>query len=111
MSERNLSDEEQVYAAVLCRGDSVPGQPRCGQVKISEAEYSRQMDRPDSFWMCPNCGSTANFDDEFFETLHEISEEDESPPLEVYLEEAVRIFGTQAIREACDKYDAEASRG
>jgi hypothetical protein len=105
------ADDLVPYAAVLCRGDSVPGQPRCGQVKINEAEYSRQMDRPDSFWMCPHCGSTADFDDEFFETLHEINEEEHDPPLEVCIEDAVRIYGTQAIREALDKIEAEAARG
>lgn len=58
------------YAALRCRGDSVPGQPKCGQVQITKAEYSRQMNKPDSVWTCPKCGSTADFDDEFFEKLH-----------------------------------------
>ena len=31
------------YAAVQCQGDSVPGQPRCGQVKINHDEYFRQL--------------------------------------------------------------------
>ena len=61
---------EENYAAVLCHGDSVPGQERCGQVLISEDEYDRQMSRPDLLWTCPHCGSTAEFDDDYFEERH-----------------------------------------
>jgi hypothetical protein len=105
-----MTDEDvSVYAAVICSGDSVPGQPRCGQVKISEAEYNRQMDRPDSLWMCPGCGSTANFDDEFFEELHGIGEPEEEPD-ELYqrVNDLVRVHGTAAVRQCCDLLDAEA---
>lgn len=58
------------YAAVICKGDSVPGQQPCGQVLISEDEYDRQMSRPDLLWCCPHCGSTASFDDDYFEETH-----------------------------------------
>lgn len=69
MSEANRT-EDQHYAAVICRGDSVPGQQPCGQVPLSESEYNRQMNRPDSLWACPRCGSTAEFDDDYFEEHH-----------------------------------------
>lgn len=53
------------YAAVLCETD--------GQVLISEAEYVRQMERPDDLWICPSCGGSAQFDDSHFETRHAIA--------------------------------------
>jgi hypothetical protein len=108
-SVADISDEEMIHAAVVCRGDSVPGQKPCGQVKISGDEYVRQLSRPDSLWMCPNCGSTADFDDEFFETLHGISEPEESPD-ELYNEVSrlVRVHGTDAVRGVCDALEAEA---
>jgi hypothetical protein len=80
MSDQRTSTElvaGMSYAAVICHGNSVPGQSPCGRVEIDEAEYSRQMDRPDAFWCCPNCGSTADFDDAYFENAHGIDEEPE----------------------------------
>ena len=50
------------YAAVLC--------PLHGSVDIDEAEYDRQMDRPNSLWVCPKCHNVAQFDDRRFEELH-----------------------------------------
>jgi hypothetical protein len=61
---------DQMYAAVICNGDSVPGQQSCGQVPLSEQEYERQLSKPNSLWCCPHRGSTAEFDDELFEDLH-----------------------------------------
>lgn len=57
------------YAALICKGD-FPNEPSCGQVLISEDEYLNQLDEPDALWRCPHCGSTANFDDEYFEQAH-----------------------------------------
>lgn len=53
----------KAYAFVVCH-------EACGQVALSEAEYDRQMSRPDSGWMCPQCGAPASFDDEAYEALH-----------------------------------------
>ena len=39
-----------------------------GRVFLSYHEYVRQMNRPDSVWICPACGDSAGFDDETFET-------------------------------------------
>lgn len=69
-----LSTEDVVYAGIICHGDSVPGQQPCGRVDITESQYDAQMNRPDSLWCCPNCGSTADFDDDRFEELHEPDE-------------------------------------
>jgi len=100
-----MSDENDVYAAVVCHG-------RCGQVKISEAEYSRQMSMPDRLWMCTRCGSTAAFDDDFFEAHHGISEPEEEPD-ELYnaVSALVRVHGTDAVRGICDALEAEARDG
>lgn len=54
------------FAGVVCR--------TCGPVDITEAEYDRQMDRPDSSWVCPKCGGFAGFDDERFEELMDAEE-------------------------------------
>lgn len=74
-----MSDEEMSYAAVRCRGDSIPGHC-CGVVEIDAQEYMRQMSRADSLWCCPNCGSTADFDDAYFEKSHGIDQDDDGPP-------------------------------
>lgn len=103
-----MSDEDVAYAAVICRGDSVPGQKSCGQVHISESEYSRQMNRPDSLWMCPHCGSTAHFDDDYFEELHGIADEEAPDELYEAVSRLVRTHGTDVIRGICDGLDAEA---
>lgn len=75
---------DEHYAAVVCHGDSWPGQTPCGQVPLSESEYDRQMRRPDSLWMCPRCGSTATFDDDYFEKVREIDREPPEPDGECY---------------------------
>jgi hypothetical protein len=70
---RSMRDEpETTYAVVRCRGDSVPGYC-CGPVPLTEEQYIAQMERPDSLWCCPNCGSTAIFDDAEFERIHGIA--------------------------------------
>lgn len=71
MAELLPTETVMAYAAVRCHGDSVPGHC-CGLVEIDEQEYMRQMMRPDSLWCCPNCGSTASFDDTYFEKSHGI---------------------------------------
>lgn len=53
------------YAGIICRS--------CGPVDIGVIEYDRQMDRPDQGWFCPKCGDYADFDDERFEEIHDIS--------------------------------------
>jgi hypothetical protein len=105
----HVADEQQLYAAVVCRGDSVPGQQPCGRVKINEAEYSRQMDRPDSLWMCPHCDSSADFDDEFFEELHGIADEENPDDLYEAVRGLARNHTTDVIRGICDALDAEAA--
>ena len=56
------------YARVRC--------PVHGPVVLNLEEYERQINDPDSTWLCPawevdppgQCGREADFDDEFFET-------------------------------------------
>lgn len=57
-----LTDDEY-FAFVQCHGDSVPGQQPCGVVGLTMWQYSHQMSKPDARWYCPNCGSTATYDD------------------------------------------------
>lgn len=59
------------YAAVFCRGGIFDSTASCGRVDIDEAEYLRQMDRPDRFWQCPACGSDADYDDDRSEQLQQ----------------------------------------
>jgi hypothetical protein len=53
--------------AVHCKGDEHPLKERCGFVYLTYAEYVRQLGKPDSLWQCPNCGSTAHWDDDNYE--------------------------------------------
>lgn len=39
-----------------------------GQVFLTEAEYTRQMDNPDNGWTCPHCGADAGWDDDNYES-------------------------------------------
>ncbi len=64
-----MRDPDRPFAVVRCRGDSIEGQERCGLVELSFAEYERQMARPNALWCCPNCGSTASYDDNRSELL------------------------------------------
>lgn len=50
------------YAAVDCRLH--------GTVDIDRDEYIRQMNKPNSLWVCPICGSASMFNDERFEELN-----------------------------------------
>lgn len=72
-------EDDADYARVQCHGDSITGRPdkekSCGLVTISHAQYTAQMARPDSPWGCPNCGSTASFDDAYWEERHLTPEE------------------------------------
>jgi hypothetical protein len=52
---------------VRCHGGSVPEAPACGFVNLSKDEYGYQMAKPDSVWSCPRCGSTATWDDDWYE--------------------------------------------
>ena len=57
------------YAGVICRNH--------GHVDIDKQEYIRQMNRPDSRWVCPSCREEAEFDDERFESLQGIGDDDD----------------------------------
>lgn len=65
---------KDIYAVVLCHGDSVPGYS-CGLVELTKQQYSAQMQRPHKGWVCPQCGSNATFDDDAFERIHGIDQE------------------------------------
>lgn len=54
--------------AVSCKGDSIPGQQPCGLVFLDNEAYTHQMCCADRGWFCPNCGSTASWDDDCQET-------------------------------------------
>ncbi len=51
------------YAAVHCWTH--------GLVKITEAEYDRQMERADDLWRCPICREPACWNQTFFEAIHD----------------------------------------
>lgn len=72
-----MADRERKFAAVDCHGDSVDGQEPCGLVEISFGEYERQMARPNALWCCPNCGSTATYNDRRSEQLQGIAGDDD----------------------------------
>jgi len=38
-----------------------------GQVFLTEAEYLRQLSRPDDRWVCPLCGAVSCWDDSNYE--------------------------------------------
>lgn len=73
------AEDDPDYARVRCHGDSITGRPdkekSCGLVTIPHAQYAAQMARPNQTWGCPNCGSTATFDDEYWEARHLTPEE------------------------------------
>ena len=48
--------EYEMAAAIICGGS-------CGLVPISPEEELRQLNYPDRGWICPRCGSEANWDD------------------------------------------------
>lgn len=50
--------------AVHCRAGCANGKP----IYLTEAEYDRQLSRPDSLWKCPRCGDAAHWDDEIYES-------------------------------------------
>ena len=66
--------------AVKCSGDTLEGiyppvkwKP-CGIVYLSREGlhgYLWQISRPDNLWYCPNCGSTATFQDDIYEEAME----------------------------------------
>jgi Fe2+ or Zn2+ uptake regulation protein len=55
--------------AVIC--------PNHGQVFITFEEYMEQLDKPDSFWKCTKCNQISEFDDNNYESIDEIVEENE----------------------------------
>jgi len=57
-----MNTKKPPYAGIIC--------PHHGPVDIDEAEYIRQMDRPDERWTCPICRTVSEFDDERFEELN-----------------------------------------
>lgn len=68
------------FAAVRCRGDNVPGQLACGLVYLTFEQYEREMMRPNVGWSCPQCGSSADYDDAVSEQLQGIDDDDEEVP-------------------------------
>lgn len=60
--KRDNSNDETPFA-VYCKGDSVPGQSPCGLVFLERSMYRHQMMNPNHGWYCPNCGSSAMWDD------------------------------------------------
>jgi hypothetical protein len=72
-----VDDRDHPFAAVRCQGDSVEGQKACGLVELTLAQYERQMMAPNSLWCCPNCGSTATYDDARSEQLQGIADDDD----------------------------------
>ena len=77
-----MDDRDLPFAAVHCHRDSIPGQQPCGLVDLPFAEYERQMAKPNALWCCPNCGSTATYDDRRSEQLQGVStpDDDEEVP-------------------------------
>lgn len=67
--------ENNTRAYVRCRGDSVPGHC-CGMVALTEDEYLKQLSRPDSLWCCPNCGSTAIYNDAESERVQGVNDDE-----------------------------------
>lgn len=76
--------DERFFAFVQCAGDSVPGQQPCGLVGLTEAEYMRQLDKPDVGWWCPTCGSSAQYDDTASEAAQGVNDEPPEPDGECY---------------------------
>lgn len=64
-------ETESPYAFVRCYGDSVLGQTSCGIVGLTREQYNYQMSRPNRGWDCPNCGSTADYQDALSEAAEE----------------------------------------
>ena len=54
-----------VKYAVICAGDTFG--KSCGVVALDDKGYERQMTNPDAFWYCPECGSSADWDDDTYE--------------------------------------------
>lgn len=77
-----MADRDRPFAAVSCHGDWMEPATSCGLVELSFAEYERQMAKPDHLWCCPNCGSTATYDDRRSEQLQGVAEpiDDEEVP-------------------------------
>lgn len=73
------STDESHFAFVRCQGDSIPGQQPCGLVGLTREQYSHQMNRSDSGWFCPNCGSSAAYDDAASEEAQGVNDMDDSP--------------------------------
>ena len=67
MSEAWLNE---FYAYVFCRGVDPTLAPPCGKVGLSKEQYLDQLRCPSRFWMCPQCGGDAGFDDESFDEMH-----------------------------------------
>lgn len=51
--------------AVICKTSDLHKTPM--RVFMTEEEYNRQMDRPNSLWQCPLCMNSADWDDDNFE--------------------------------------------
>lgn len=53
---RDNSTDPTPYAVICNHG--------CGLQFLNHSDYNRQMDRPDSFWLCPICSLSAEWDDD-----------------------------------------------
>lgn len=78
MTVARTQDESVIdhYAFIRCHGDSVPGQQPCGLVGLTYTEYSRQLAKPDVGWSCPDCGSSADYDDIASERAQGVSDDE-----------------------------------
>lgn len=79
-----MSKEEEIqpYARLWC--------PAHGAVLIDEQEYTRQLDRPDQRWKC-GCGRDAQWDDEYYEELHDDTDMSEDEYIEIIKDLRIRI--------------------
>lgn len=59
MSVQDRVSEEPTPWAVICAVH--------GQVYLTEDEYVKQLERPNSYWRCPRCNMTATWDDANYE--------------------------------------------
>lgn len=55
---------ERTPYAVHCKS-------KCGLIYLTTDEYNKQMYMPDAKWMCPKCGSDAEWDDDNYEDFFE----------------------------------------
>ena len=67
MPEKRWSSTPTAYA-VIC--------PKHEQIFLTHEEYIRQLEAPDSKWVCPYCNRLAEFDDANYEKAMEAQDEE-----------------------------------